>query len=61
MLDGHRTVECIHCGSESLIRNSLTRIGKQGYKSKSCGRQKRTGSSQVELAGLHRWIHSVLC
>ena len=36
-----QSVKCIHCGSESLIRNGLTRSGKQGYKCKSCGRQSR--------------------
>ena len=37
-------VSWVHCGSGSLIRNGLTRNGKQGYKCKSCGRQSREGA-----------------
>jgi transposase-like protein len=39
-----QSVKCAHCDSESLIRNGLTRNGKQGYKCKSCGRQSREGA-----------------
>ena len=37
-------VKCRHCGSGDVVRNGLTRNGKQSYKCKSCGRRSRENS-----------------
>ena len=35
------SVACVHCGSESVVRNGHARNGKQMYKCRSCGRNSR--------------------
>jgi len=48
------TVLCAHCGSASLIRNGLTRTGKQGYKCKGCGRQSREGAQSERYSAAQK-------
>jgi transposase-like protein len=41
------TVKCRHCGSENLLRNGLTRNGKQRYHCKDCLRSSRDNPQPI--------------
>jgi transposase-like protein len=46
-------LKCRHCGSDNIVRNGLTRNGKQRYQCNECGRSSRdnpqhNGYSQQE-------------
>jgi transposase-like protein len=52
-------VQCCHCDSENIIRNGMTRNGKQRYKCRDCGRTSRDnptppGYSEAEKAVILR-------
>jgi transposase-like protein len=38
---GYINLKCRHCGSDNIVRNGLTRNGKQRYHCNACGRSSR--------------------
>jgi transposase-like protein len=48
------TVKCRHCGSENLLRNGLTRNGKQRYHCKDCLRSSRDNPQTIGYSDAER-------
>ena len=48
------TVKCRHCGSENLLRNGLTRNGKQRYHCKDCHRSSRDNPQPIGYSEAER-------
>jgi transposase-like protein len=48
------TVKCRHCGSDNLLRNGLTRNGKQRYHCKDCNRSSRDNPQPIGYSEAER-------